>query len=62
MSELVGVQERLGNLGHACEDDAGVLGGATRAAITAFQRQHDLEPTGLPDEATRARLVEVHGS
>lgn len=32
------------------------------AALRAFQSDHDLEPTGELDDATKDKLVEVHGS
>jgi len=45
-----GVRQRLLHLGFS-----GPL------AIERFQRAHDLEPSGVLDEATRERLIEVHG-
>ena len=53
-----GVQARLRNLGYRCP--AGAVDEATRSAVRKFQRDHGLEETGEPDEATQRKLVEVH--
>ena len=37
----------------------GVFGPGTRAAVVQFQNQHELEPTGVVDERTAARINEV---
>jgi len=60
VSDNVGVQRRLENLGFDCGGESGVIGDATRAALKRFQSQYGLEPTGEPDEATRAKLEELH--
>lgn len=62
VSELVGVQQRLNNLGFACGAEDGQSGPETDQAIYEFQDKHDLQATGQPDDATRAKLREVHGS
>ena len=62
ISELCGVRERLENLGFECgaaEED--VLTPDLKAALRAFQKQNGPSDTGEPDEATRQKLVEVHG-
>ena len=61
VSELTGVQARLENLGYSCGDE-GELDAETRGAIQDFQVAQGLELSGEPDEATRKRLLEVHGS
>lgn len=61
VTELRGVQQRLINLSYGCDLEA-ELGESTRAAIRAFQAEHDLEETGEPDEATRQALLDAHGS
>ncbi len=61
---ISGVQARLGGLGYDCHADAaGTLGLCTRCALQEFQRV-DMgcsEPSGEPDPATRAKLVELYG-
>lgn len=57
-----GLQQRLGNLGFRPGPIDGDLGGRTRAAIGAFQREHGLEVSEQLDEATLSKLVDVHGS
>ena len=43
--------------GYVAHDEVALAG-----AVRAFQRQSGLDPSGELDEATRAALVEVHGS
>lgn len=57
VTEPTGVQQRLRNLGWAHLEITGTLDEPTRAALASFQRLNQLEPTGLPDQATRDRLV-----
>lgn len=61
VTEIAGLQKRLKNLGYACEM-TGNLDDQTRSAIGAFQKSVDLEDTGEPDQQTRDKLLEVHGS
>ncbi|MHB1011540.1 MAG: peptidoglycan-binding domain-containing protein [Desulfobacteria bacterium] len=61
VTETIGIQKRLANLGYSCEE-TGELDDQTRAAIAEFQTQSDLEATGEPDGAFRDRLVQEHGS
>jgi hypothetical protein len=60
-TELSGVQHRLRNLGFDCEP-TGLLDEATRTAIAAFQNKYHLNPTGLPDDVTHHKLVDLYGS
>ena len=62
IQDIAGVQMRLRNLGFTVGPLDGLIGRSTRSAISAFQTKNNLEPTGEPDQATRDRLVEVHGS
>ncbi len=63
VSELAGVVERLENLGFQCgEDDPQELTSDLRSALSLFQDQNKLPASGEPDEATRTKLVQVHGS
>lgn len=60
-SEVAGAQGRLNNLGLRCGGEDGELGPLTAAALRRFQRRHGLERTGELDEATIAKLEQVHG-
>lgn len=61
ITEVSGVQGRLNNLGFACGEPDGVVGEPTREALRAFQAQNGLNVTGEIDDATRAKLEEMHG-
>ncbi|NMO19212.1 LysM peptidoglycan-binding domain-containing protein [Pyxidicoccus fallax] len=61
IDSLRGLQARLNNLGYTCGDADGVLDGALRVALRAFQRAQGLEETGAPDTATQDKLLEVYG-
>ena len=62
ITEISGIQARLNNLAFDCGGTSGRLNETTEAALFAFQRAHDLTETGRPDDQTRAKLREVHGS
>lgn len=62
VSEVSGVQARLNNLGFDCGPVDGIWGPKTETALCAFQIAEGLEPTGEPDQASRAKLLEKHGS
>ncbi len=60
--KVSGVQTRLENLGYACEPDAeDELGEATEAALARFQCDHGLKVTAAVDDATLAKLNDLHG-
>jgi N-acetylmuramoyl-L-alanine amidase len=61
-SEISGIQCRLNNLGFDCGGIDGELGAATETALRAFQAKYGLPDTGEPDDATRNKLKEIHGS
>ncbi len=58
---LEGMIARLENLGYEPGVDKKVMDGPTRTAITAFQKDHDVKPTGEIDAATVAALEARHG-
>lgn len=68
--EASGVRKRLRHLGYYCdpsrtegpESDEGALAALDRLAMRAFQRDHGITPTDEIDDATRAALVQAHGS
>ncbi len=59
VDKVVGVQQRLNNLGHDCGAEDGELGEQTIEALKKFQAEHDLEVTGEADAATKAKLKEL---
>lgn len=59
--ELLGVQQRLNNLGYHCGPEDGLLGHRTKAAITAFQQKTNLTSNGMPDSKTKEELKKAHG-
>jgi hypothetical protein len=61
VEEVTGAQARLCNLGYECAL-SGKLDDTTREALEVFQEDNGLEVTGENDAATRAKLVELHGS
>ena len=58
---LSGGQQRLTNLGFACDSTDGRLDDTTLTAIRQFQEQHQLRATGKYDAATRDKLKEIYG-
>jgi hypothetical protein len=62
VSELTGVQQRLAHLHYYHGRHFGTPDESTRSALRAFQRDHALTITGEPDEATREKLRQEHGS
>lgn len=56
-----GLAHRLSNLNYACLPDSEEEE-VIQAALRQFQTDHDLDATGEDDQATRDRLLEVHGS
>ena len=59
---VVGARKRLHNLGYRCPADGDEMDAILGDAVLRFQRENDLEATGEIDQATRDKLVEVHGS
>jgi hypothetical protein len=60
LDTVSGVQQRLENLGYPFGDAEGTLGDGTRAALQSFQQAQALKVTGEIDDATRARLRDLH--
>lgn len=61
ITENLGVQHRLRNLGYLGSDTDGQITDITAAAITKFQKENGLDPTGALTDATRSKLQKVHG-
>lgn len=62
LDELSGIQARLNNLHYNSGSENGELDEPTRAALALFQQHHNLPVTGEPDDATKAKLEELHSS
>ena len=62
LTETRGVKQRLNNLAFDCGDETDEPTPQFEAALKAFQEKHGLEATGRPDQETRDKLQEVHGS
>ena len=60
ITEISGVQKRLNNLGFFCGEPDGELNDDTIIALCDFQIRFGLEETGEADEATLAKLAELH--
>ena len=60
VDELTGVQQRLNNLGFTCGSEGGELDEGTQAALRSFQSKCKLNVSGEPDDATKAKLKELH--
>ena len=60
--EVAGVKQRLSNLGFGCGDAGDRAGPEFKAAVRAFQSRKGIAETGQMDEATRAALLDEHGS
>ncbi|TVQ62671.1 MAG: peptidoglycan-binding protein [Phycisphaerales bacterium] len=59
VEETRGVQQRLANLGYDAYPFTGTLDTKTRRALMNFQSDHKLTVSGRPDDATRAKLLEL---
>jgi len=59
---ISGVQARLLNLNFDCGEVNGREGPQLEEALREFQKKNNLTVTGQADEATRNKLLEIHGS
>ena len=62
LDDLVGVKQRLANLGFECGDRSREATAALDGVVRHFQSTYDLPVTGEVDDATRAKLRDVHGA
>jgi Putative peptidoglycan binding domain/LysM domain len=61
ITTVSGIQGRLNNLGFNPGPIDSKMGPRTCHAIQRFQDRNSLNVTGKPDDATRAKLLEIHG-
>jgi len=61
VDEVIGVQQRLNNLGYAC-GLTGMEDPETAGAVSRFQADHDLNITGEANDQTRDKLKGEHGT
>ena len=61
IASVAGAQVRLKNLGYYMGAGRGEIDDETRAALAWFQRDHEIEETGVLDEATQRTLLGAHG-
>lgn len=61
ITELSGVKARMVNLGLYRGGIDANLDAATKKALSDFQVQQGLPVTGAPDDATRQKLLQLHG-
>jgi len=59
LDQISGVQQRLNNLGYNCGGEMGKFGEKTKEALKKFQADNELEASGEPDAATKAKLQEL---
>ncbi|MBB1281225.1 peptidoglycan-binding protein [Pseudoalteromonas sp. SR41-1] len=59
---LSGVQARCNLLGFDCGTVDGINGSKTKAGVSDFQYEHDLEVDGIAGAKTKAKLQQVFGS
>jgi len=60
VDHVIGIQQRLTNLGLYYGELDGEAGLATLAAVTAFRVENGLDATGAIDQTFKDKLVEVH--
>ncbi len=60
VDEISGQQQRLKNLGYPIPMVSGKTDKATKAALMSFQKVWKLKETGEGDDATKAKLLELH--
>lgn len=61
VDEISGVRQRLHNLGYQCEAEGEEMDPGLRSAVQRFQHDNELESNGEINQATKDKLVEVHG-
>ena len=62
IDEITGIQQRLINLGFGPLVINGQIDNATIDAIETFQSKNKIDVTGKPDETTKKKLLDIHGS
>jgi hypothetical protein len=62
VSEISGMKHRLSNLGFGCEDQTDEITPDFQEALREFQLRNELQVTGQPDDTTKSKLKQLHGS
>ena len=61
-TEISGVKHRLSNLGFNCGDQTDEATPDFEEGLKVFQQRNQLPVTGQPDDATKSKLKQAHGS
>jgi len=62
VSEISGMKHRLSNLGFGCNDQTDEITPDFQEVLREFQLRNELEVTGQPDDTTKSKLKQLHGS
>ena len=62
VERIKGVKQRLKNIGFRCGFIDDEITAVYQDAVRAFQKEYELPETGVADETTRQKLVEIHRS
>jgi N-acetylmuramoyl-L-alanine amidase len=60
ITEIIGVQKRLNNIGFYCGEETGEMNDATAEALRRFQFRAQLPVTGHLDDTSRNMLAKIH--
>lgn len=61
-AEVQEIQRKLNDIGYSAGTADGIMGGKTRAAIESFQREQEINITGIPDNETINLLDKAHAN
>ena len=61
VDEPPGIRKRLRNLGYLCDGSGPLDADDAQVAVRRFQEKNSLDVTGRVDDATKAKIKELHG-